>query len=373
MICQARNPTSASEPIRLFWLTFRIGVQLAVLTLSLSSARAEERMTFDVIKDPGSQSIIARGEITGDTPALFVAVVRDNHLEEYASSTTVYFDSPGGNLAGGLKLGSEIRRLRMATKIGKLGKMERTQDCINFVHCRPTVSRGPDLPAICASACTFAFLGGIERSVTEGSRFGVHRFSGTSGDTEQSAQIAAGVIVDYLKEMGVSSGLFTVMTEASPDEILLLDEATMTRLGIITKEMISSTLTASKLVVTNGVGNRHTDIEFLCGDRRRFVARIFYGKPVGELTTLQWIFRNPSLSEQRLIVSGFRLVGDMIEIDLPPQTVASLANAQSFELEAYVSYKGLHELDSNRPVIGLPWELPQDIKLMLRGLADSCR
>jgi hypothetical protein len=169
-------------PIRL-WIAFAM----------IAPAIADSAMTF---KATNAFEVLAEGEITHDTPAAFA-----DFLQHHGTfRQTVMFNSLGGNLVAGLDLGREIRRAGWNTTVGT-----------------PGLSSFVSNPGECSSACTFAFLGGRIRSITVGSKFGVHRFFGDiPGDVEQITQQLAGDLVAYIREMGVSTEMYTLMTQGTP-------------------------------------------------------------------------------------------------------------------------------------------------------------
>lgn len=118
----------------------------------------------------------------------------------------VRLDSEGGSLEAGIRIGEAIRQRSLATRV--------------------------PAGAVCASACVYAFLGGIIRGVEKGGRVGIHMASGAfSGPyvealrkiltdpsirdvddrirlillvSEQHAAVAARRQARFLAEMGVS-------------------------------------------------------------------------------------------------------------------------------------------------------------------------
>src|SRR5262249_15937493 len=154
------------------------------------------------------------------TPAAFSAFIQRNITQPMV----VHFNSPGGDLGAGLALGRAIRRAGWGTGVATPGSSALALN-----------------PGECASAGTFAFLGGVTPSLSSGSRFGVHRFWGiTQGDVQQSAQQIAGELVAYIREMGVNTEMYTLMTQGSPEQLKYLDPATMARLRITTRETIDA-------------------------------------------------------------------------------------------------------------------------------------
>src|SRR5690606_20228716 len=125
-------------------------ISLSMLLIQISSAQAKP-MTFTIgsepqrCGDPGCGGWIdAIGDVTASTPTDFANfLARTPHPPQ-----AIRFTSPGGNLLAGLKLGEIIRQHKFNTEA-----------------------------VFCASACAYAFLGGVERSYADGqSKFGVHRF-----------------------------------------------------------------------------------------------------------------------------------------------------------------------------------------------------
>ena len=242
---------------------------------------------------PGSTGffqVLAEGEITPDTPAAFTDYLNRNgpvHL-------TLMFNSPGGDLTAGLARGREIRRAGWSTNIGT-----------------PGLSPLASNPGECDSACTFAFLGGRIRSMAFGSKYGVHRFWGQMvGDVQQTTQQVAGELVAYIREMGVSAEMYTLMTQGEPDHVKYLDPDTMTRLRITTKEVVDA-----KMADENGVavvhatdgdsgGTIYSHMDFFCNGPR-FLARVHFLPPLIAFNAaqffLKWVFTTLAYTAEREI------------------------------------------------------------------------
>ena len=115
---------------------------------------------------------------------------------------TLYLNSPGGSVADAIKLGRVIREHKLNTRVGGLAGF--------------TMANTAD--GICASACTLAFLGGIERSLQFNAIYAVHRFyrgdrgAGT-GDMDV-AQLLAAEIQGYMREMEVDARLLELWVRA---------------------------------------------------------------------------------------------------------------------------------------------------------------
>lgn len=138
-------------------------------------------------------------------------------LQQSGAVDEVAFDSPGGNLFGGLEVGELMREQNLVTRV-------------------PSGSS-------CASACVYAFLGGRIRYVDPGSRVGVHMSTLTHNEQfrnklaqairkrdeisvrvgisviEQSAARAAATQAEYLVRMGISLRLMVPAVETDNWEV----------------------------------------------------------------------------------------------------------------------------------------------------------
>jgi hypothetical protein len=137
--------------------------------------------------DHGINTVIAAsGEVaTGDDQRLrdvaakVAAAIKAKVQNEqgFTVRTVLELDSPGGNLVAGLQLGYVIRELGLATRV-------------------------PDGKS-CASACTYAFLGGLDRRVT--GPFGIHAMSSAADKIEHSmlddVQEISAILLSYTREM----------------------------------------------------------------------------------------------------------------------------------------------------------------------------
>lgn len=188
--------------------------------LAPTSAAAEEPMTFFMKTDENSRffvlanggvfDIYATGKITEGTSDRLLQFVKTNNVE----AAKIHFNSPGGSLSEGIKLGRVIRSLNFFTTIGVYN---------------PNYSEGADRLAICASACAYAYAGGISRFLDDTTgRLGVHQFysPGNTAVSSEDVQQVSGLIVAYLNEMGVDAKAFTLSTVADRDGMFWLDPET---------------------------------------------------------------------------------------------------------------------------------------------------
>lgn len=181
------------------------GLLFVVFLLFLQVAYAAHPMTFAVgvdcsmSRDPDCPGRIdAVGVITQETPSNFkVFLEKTKH-----PPTNIRFNSPGGNLSGGIELGQIIR--------------DKGFDTETFY---------------CISACAYAFLGGLERRfVDDNTKFGVHRFykeqallhptleQFTGQDLDATQRAMAGLML-YLFDMGIDLRFLAIASQAGPSEI----------------------------------------------------------------------------------------------------------------------------------------------------------
>lgn len=179
----------------------------AQLTFTVTPERESERM-YRVLADGGRREVFAEGDIAvGDTMRLrrFLA---ENKIDD----ALIIFNSPGGVLIEGLQLGRMLRELGHDTEVRSR-----------------TSARG-----VCASACAYAFAGGLNRYYsTESGLLGLHQFYGGAPgkNAESQAQEISGLLVAYLTAMGVDALAFSVSTRAGSEEMIWLSEEEAVNLG----------------------------------------------------------------------------------------------------------------------------------------------
>lgn len=164
--------------------------------------------------------ILAQGVIESDTPerlGRFLLEAKRGKLSSM-SSATMAFDSPGGDLLAAMRLGKMIRSARLATELAP----EYTQ-VIWQRYPRPNEYKAVAPRAICASACTLAFAGGVKRSVANESRFGVHQFSSANGQVGDGVtQVTVVALAEYLEQMGVDRRMLDRASVVDPRDIAWL-------------------------------------------------------------------------------------------------------------------------------------------------------
>ena len=160
-----------------------------IMILFTNFLLAETPMTFlvkhDVFNDLRAE-IYASGDITQGTALTFINFIKTNNI----GVATVYFDSYGGSLIEGITLGEIIRKMGYDTSIGT------------------TQSK---LSGVCASACTYAFAGGVARYIYDDrQKLGLHQFysiKGSQGNISTTQNTAA-LVAKHLSDMGVGEEAF---------------------------------------------------------------------------------------------------------------------------------------------------------------------
>lgn len=176
----------------------------------------------------GCAWILAEGVITADTLDDFKAYLESNRPSLLQSGGyNIAFNSPGGNLLGGLRLGRYLREKNWDTYARE--RSARTLGSPNFYE---------SYSSACYSACVYAFAGGVNR-YTEDNALGIHQFyrddvvsspenkSLTPTDMANMQELG-GLLNEYVDGMGVDRSLVSVASSITPWEPILLlshDEA----------------------------------------------------------------------------------------------------------------------------------------------------
>jgi hypothetical protein len=135
-------------------------IALALTALILLAATPAAAMTFETITGPdacaGRTCILANGDIDKDSGDQFATFLRTNKI---GAGGLVVLNSQGGHLLQSLTLGNEIRQAGLSTTVA------------SFDRATSRFRTG----GRCASACAYAFLGGVKRYVELGAKIGVHQ------------------------------------------------------------------------------------------------------------------------------------------------------------------------------------------------------
>jgi hypothetical protein len=168
---------------------------VAIIASLLASARADAANIELKRLDAGNAVILIAGDLElGDIEQFHNKVAN-------ISKATVAFQSDGGSLLAGIRIGTLIRSKNYVTIV-------------------------PDR-AQCASACAVAWLGGVQRFMGTGARVGFHAaYVIKAGNTSESGPGNA-VLGAYLNQLGLREEAIIYITQAAPNSMrwLSMEEA----------------------------------------------------------------------------------------------------------------------------------------------------
>jgi hypothetical protein len=192
----------------------------AIVVLLAAVPASAEPMHFEDVSNGGNCEgcayVQATGEITSDTSKEFEAF----EARAQYPADIVRLNSPGGSLAGGIALGELFRSRGISTEVGSSAPITGV----------PRSRAAGRSPGVCASACAYAFLGGVGRSLDEGAKLGFHRFYQENalerpsaklftGQDLGDAQIITAGLTLYTLKMGVDPSLIALAASAGPNEM----------------------------------------------------------------------------------------------------------------------------------------------------------
>ena len=175
----------------------RLRVSIASVLLATTPAFAA---TITVRPQTPDRPIVVmlEGPLVGNDDDQFVAKTAA------LPSAFVAFSSDGGSLVAGLRIGEAIRRMGFSTIV-------------------------PD-GRHCASACAFAWLGGIERFIGTDARIGFHAAYNPASDRESG--VGNALVVPYLTKIGLPYEAVMYITQAAPNEMTWLNMSDVAERGI---------------------------------------------------------------------------------------------------------------------------------------------
>jgi len=166
--------------------------------------------------------VYAHGAITRNA----VSLIHTANIKMTPESI-VLIDSPGGSLSGARKLAEQIRFRGAKTELIGINHPMKAR-YMNRIK-RTPLHR-------CLSACTVIFLGGRERRVPDGARFGVHAPHNGEGEElseDRSASIQSWV-GEFARKANVGDGYMELMFETPSKTMRVLNRTELTELGITT-------------------------------------------------------------------------------------------------------------------------------------------
>ncbi|UDL90472.1 hypothetical protein LGH82_03660 [Mesorhizobium sp. PAMC28654] len=216
------------------WNFHRFAIPFVVFVSSLASSEVsalEFSAHFNGAAriDGESTWIYADGPIELHDTEKFEKFLEDTELWK---NQRVVLNSPGGSVLEGIRLGELIRSRGFRTAVAKTAK--------DGDYSR--VEAG-----ICASSCVLAFVGGIQRGASEGSRVGIHQLSvdfenifsqrnvtvddliANFSDTQKVMSL----VLKHFMAMGIDPGIVPMMAGTSSSDIrwLTAEEAKNTKIA----------------------------------------------------------------------------------------------------------------------------------------------
>ncbi|MEM9756347.1 MAG: hypothetical protein AAF914_10150 [Pseudomonadota bacterium] len=201
-----------------------LGAVMALGLTALFSPRANADgpapMVFSLVEHDGATVVVAEGRIDANSAARLRALLDTAGTAPRA----IHLTSPGGRLDGGLALGRAIREAGLAARVGS-----------------PQSHGAPSDPSLCASACAYAFLGGVDRRVGAAAVIGFHDIYPAAGQgtiaPERLAAATGAAMVRlraYVAEMGAHPNLPDLAVEAGRDRLFVPRGLHLWQLGIET-------------------------------------------------------------------------------------------------------------------------------------------
>jgi hypothetical protein len=152
--------------------------------------------------------LLVQGKFEPDDTVKLTSEVLSNQIH------TIMLNSEGGNLVSSIEIGYFIREQKLNTLIPENG--------------------------YCFSACTYAFMGGVERTIDGDAKFAMHRpffneeMPGNYNEGYNAGIITSVMVVVYLIEMGLDS--LTASLHLINKQLAHFDQEQQKNLNIITTE-----------------------------------------------------------------------------------------------------------------------------------------
>lgn len=194
----------------------RLSKILALVTSAAAGlliAASAQAMEFQRLTGPAECAqrvcVAAVGEIGEASAEDFKRFARDQKI---GAGALVVLDSHGGNLVRSLELGGLFRKMGLATTVRAGGR--------------------------CASACAYAYLGGVERTMPAGARLGVHQVSGPADRSwalsASQSQWLMSLVAVHLGRMGVEMEVLTLALRTEPQDMRWLSQDELVRYAVVT-------------------------------------------------------------------------------------------------------------------------------------------
>ncbi|MES0179019.1 hypothetical protein NKJ86_10525 [Mesorhizobium sp. M0025] len=181
----------------------------------------------------------------------------------------VYLNSEGGSLMGALALGNEFRKQGIRTIVGAAVPRSDNPDVQDVSG-----------EGVCLSACTYAFLGGVERTVPAGAKYGIHSFTSEakpgsdasfSAADITNAQILTGILLEYTQRMGADPILVKMASGQAADSMSYLSETELEQLRVNWDPVLAPSphleIYKNGLVAVTQTADKSATVTLFCKDR----------------------------------------------------------------------------------------------------------
>lgn len=258
-------------------------------------------LTFEVISNditcPDCTTVRITGILGQDAPLRLKVFLSENNVPEGAN---VDLNSPGGLLSSGIELGQLIRAYPLRTSIGQ-----------------PPNSSSH----LCASACAFAFFGGVERIIHNEGRLGLHQFYGGTSNayTESITQFIVGDLLEFAERMGIDARVIREAAQTPPEEMTWLDKQQLEHYGIVTGKADASGTNWQLRSDSSQSDKKTSATPTLVGSRVQTngqVANFEIGCPMSPFSTSDRLLADQRI-ERMLYLLGGRQTADVISDSIP--------------------------------------------------------
>lgn len=235
-LCVAAHSQAPAQPIAVGAPSSSVCVSRPEMTFSTWTSAIGE-----VFGEGPRDYIFADGTICSDTDRIFEQFLDQNPPS--AKAVVVVFNSAGGDADAAMRLGAVIRAHGLWTQVGSQYPLMIPQNG-NIPKSSVPYAIAPSSPpfaGVCDSACSLAFMGGVQRMVDYASNIGVHQFESGAGQGETERELAA--IVSYISQMGVSPNFIVTMLQKrgdGPDDLTDLTMFQMQQMNVVTPQWRTS-------------------------------------------------------------------------------------------------------------------------------------
>jgi len=185
----------------------RSGLVVSLLAMTLATPASAATIVLDRSGSP--PMLILAGEIVRGDGERFAEAAAG------LDAAVVMLASPGGNMLAGLRIGQVVRGQKFSTLV-------------------------PD-GALCASACAYIWLGGLQRFMQPRGLVGFHAAYVVRDGAKLESGAGNALVGAYLSRLGLSDDAILYISATAPEQITWLTREAAERVGIQVTSLPSST------------------------------------------------------------------------------------------------------------------------------------